>query len=449
MEAVDPGRGPGQRRFRFEEEEMGMKILIVGGGGREHALAWKVAQSPLVEKLWAAPGNPGIARHAECVPIAADDVPGLVAFAAEKKVDLVAVGPEIPLVLGLSDALAAKGIPVFGPDRAGAQLEGSKVFMKELLAESGVPTAAFRVFDDYDDAEQYVLTHRLPVVVKADGLAAGKGVAVAGTYEEAVAFLRQVMVDRVFGDSGDRVVIEECLPGEEASYIVFTDGEKVVPLPCSQDHKRIGDNDAGPNTGGMGAYSPAPVVTPEVDARVMKEVFEPLLAGLRARGIRYRGILYAGLMIDRGVPRVLEFNVRFGDPEAQPLFLRMKNDLVPVMLQCARGKIADATLEIDPRPAVCVVMASSGYPGDYRKGFPVTGIEEAEALGGVQVFHAGTALEGGRVVTAGGRVLGVTAIGDTLKSAIARAYEAVDRIDWEGAYYRADIGKKALDRGGI
>jgi phosphoribosylamine--glycine ligase len=427
---------------------MGMKILLVGSGGREHALAWKIAQSPLVDKIYAAPGNPGIAAHAEIVPVQADDVAGLCAFAAEKKVDLVVVGPEIPLVLGLSDALAAKGIPVFGPDAAGARLEGSKVFMKEMLASCGIPTAAFRVFDEYDDAEQYVLTHRLPVVIKADGLAAGKGVAVAGTYEEAVIFLRQVMVDRIFGESGDRVVVEECLPGEEASYIVFTDGEKIVPLPSSQDHKRIGDNDAGPNTGGMGAFSPAPVVTPEVDRRVMAEVFEPLLAGLRAAGIRYRGILYAGLMIEAGIPRVLEFNVRFGDPEAQPLFLRMKNDLVPVMLQCAQGALTDATLEIDPRPTVCVVMASSGYPGAYPKGLPIGGIEAAEKIEGVQVFHAGTAIEGGRLVTAGGRVLGVAAIGDTLRDAIRLAYKAVDEIDWEGAYYRADIGKKALDRGG-
>lgn len=426
-----------------------MNVLVVGGGGREHALAWKIAQSPLVEKVYAAPGNPGIARHAELVPIAVEDVEALCAFAAEKKVGLVVVGPEIPLVLGLSDALSEKGIPVFGPDRSGARLEGSKVFMKEMLSSCGIPTAKFRVFDEYDEAEQYVLTHRLPVVIKADGLAAGKGVAVAGTYEEAVAFLRQVMVDRIFGESGDRVVVEECLPGEEASYIVFTDGEKVVPLPASQDHKRIGDHDAGPNTGGMGAYSPAPVVTAEVDRRVMKEVFEPLLAGLRAQGIRYRGILYAGLMIENGIPRVLEFNVRFGDPEAQPLFLRMKNDLVPVMLQCAQGKLTDATLEIDPRPTVCVVMASSGYPGAYPKGLPITGIEEAESLEGVHVFHAGTAMAGGKLVTAGGRVLGVTAIADDLRGAISLAYRAVDRIDWEGAYYRTDIGKKALDQGGV
>ena len=427
---------------------MSLNILVVGSGGREHALAWKIAQSPLVGKIYAAPGNPGIARHAELVPIAVDDVAGLRDFAVAKKVDLVVVGPEIPLVLGLADELSALGIPVFGPDKAGAKLEGSKVFMKEMLSSCGIPTADFRVFDEYDDAEQYVLTHRLPVVIKADGLAAGKGVSVAGTYEEALIFLRQVMVDRIFGDSGDRVVIEACLPGEEASYIVFTDGLKVVALPSSQDHKRIGDNDGGPNTGGMGAYSPAPVVTPEVDRRVMKEVFEPLLDGLRAAGIRYRGILYAGLMIDRGVTRVLEFNVRFGDPEAQPLFLRMKNDLVPLMLQCAQGNLTDATIEIDPRPAVCVVMASSGYPGAYPKGLPIRGIDEAEKVEGVQVFHAGTAMQGGKVVTAGGRVLGVTAIGDDLRAAIRSAYQAVDKIDWEGAYYRADIGKKALDRGG-
>jgi phosphoribosylamine--glycine ligase len=427
---------------------MGMNVLLVGSGGREHALAWKIAQSPLVDKVFAAPGNPGIARHAECVAIAADDVAALRDFAVSKQVGLVVVGPEIPLVLGLSDLLAPTGIPVFGPGKAGAQLEGSKVFMKEMLASCGIPTASFQIFDEYDDAEQYVLTHRLPVVIKADGLAAGKGVAVAGTYEEAVLFLRQVMVDRIFGESGDRVVIEECLPGEEASYIVFTDGNRVVPLPSSQDHKRIGDYDVGPNTGGMGAYSPAPVVTPEVDRRVMKEVFEPLLAGLKAAGIDFRGILYAGLMIEAGVPRVLEFNVRFGDPEAQPLFLRLKNDLVPVMLQCAQGNLTDAVLEIDPRPTVCVVMASSGYPGSYPKGLPIEGIEAAEAVEGVQVFHAGTAIENGKLVTAGGRVLGVTAIGDDLRTAIRRAYKAVDEISWEGAYNRIDIGRKALERGG-
>jgi phosphoribosylamine--glycine ligase len=426
---------------------MGLSVLVVGGGGREHALAWKIARSPLVSKLYAAPGNPGIAKHAECVALAADDLQGLRGFAVAKKIDLTVVGPEAPLAAGLADLLAAEGLLVCGPDRAGAQMEGSKVFMKTILRKYGIPTADFRVFDDYDEAEAHILARKLPVVIKADGLAAGKGVAVAQTYEEAVSFLRDVMERRVFGSAGDRVVVEDCLSGEEASYIVFTDGHKVVPLPSSQDHKRIGDNDTGPNTGGMGAYSPAPVVTPKVEERVIREIFEPLLAGLRAEGISYRGILYAGLMIEYGVPRVLEFNVRFGDPEAQPLFLRLSSDLVPLLLQCAQGKITDAKMEIDPRPTVCVVMASGGYPGEYAKGHRIEGIPEAETEEGVVVFHAGTSLSDGRLVNNGGRVLGVTAIDDTLKGAIARAYRAVDRIHWEGAYYRSDIGRKAMAGG--
>ncbi len=426
---------------------MGLSVLVVGGGGREHALAWKIARSPLVSKIYAAPGNPGIAEHAECVAIAADDLQGLRGFAAAKKIDLTVVGPEAPLAGGLADLLTAEGLLVCGPDRSGARMEGSKVFMKNILRKYGIPTADFRVFDDYDEAEAHVLTRKLPVVIKADGLAAGKGVAVAQTYEEAVSFLRDVMERRVFGSAGDRVVVEDCLSGEEASYIVFTDGTKVVPLPSSQDHKRIGDGDTGPNTGGMGAYSPAPVVTPKVEERVIREIFEPLLAGLRSEGISYRGILYAGLMIENGVPRVLEFNVRFGDPEAQPLFLRLSSDLVPLLLQCAQGKITDAKMEIDPRPTVCVVMASGGYPGAYAKGHPIEGIAEAEGGEGVVVFHAGTAISDGRLVNNGGRVLGVTAIDDTLKGAIARAYRAVDAIHWEGAYFRSDIGRKAMGRG--
>jgi len=426
---------------------MGLSVLVVGGGGREHALAWKIAQSPLVSKIYAAPGNPGVALHAECVELAADDLPNLRDFAVSRRVDLTVVGPEAPLAGGLTDLLTKEGLLVCGPDHAAAQMEGSKVFMKNILRKYGIPTADFRVFDDYDEAEQHVLTRKLPVVIKADGLAAGKGVSVAQTYEEAVGFLRDVMERRVFGAAGDRVVVEECLSGEEASYIVFTDGRKIVPLPTSQDHKRIGDGDTGPNTGGMGAYSPAPVVTPQVEERVLREIFEPLLAGLRSEGITYRGILYAGLMIDNGAPRVLEFNVRFGDPEAQPLFLRLSSDLVPLLLQCAQGEITDAKMEIDPRPTVCVVMASGGYPGAYVKGHPIEGIDAAEKDFGVVVFHAGTALSEGRLVNRGGRVLGVTAIGDTLKIAIDRAYAAVGKIHWEGAYCRTDIGRKALLRG--
>jgi phosphoribosylamine--glycine ligase len=427
---------------------VGLKLLVVGSGGREHALVWKIAQSPLVDRIYAAPGNPGMARHATLAPVSADDLPGLRDFAVKNRIDLTVVGPEAPLAAGLSDLLAKEGLLVCGPSRAAAQLEGSKVFTKNLLAKYGIPTADFRVFDDYDDAEQYVLTHRLPVVIKADGLAAGKGVAVAGTYEEAVAFLRDVMEKRVFGAAGERVVVEDCLSGEEASYIVFTDGERIVPLPTSQDHKRIGDGDTGPNTGGMGAYSPAPVVTPEVERKSLETIFAPLLAGMRAEGTPFRGILYGGLMIERGVPKVLEFNVRFGDPEAQPLFMRLSSDLVPLLLQCAQGKLTDAGMEIDPRPTVCVVMSSAGYPGAYAKGFPISGIEEAEGVGDVQVFHAGTAMKDGKLVSNGGRVLGVTAAGADIRGAIERAYRAAGMIRWEGAYYRTDIGRKALLRGG-
>jgi phosphoribosylamine---glycine ligase len=427
---------------------VGLTILVVGNGGREHALVWKIAQSPLVDKIYAAPGNPGMARYAELVPVPVDDIPGLKGFAVANRIDLTIVGPEAPLAAGLTDELTREGLLVCGPSRAAAQLEGSKIFTKTLLAKYGIPTAAFRVFDDCGEAEQYVLTHPLPVVVKADGLAAGKGVTVAGTHEEAVAFLRDVMEKRVFGAAGERVVVEECLVGEEASYIVFTDGERIVPLPSSQDHKRIGDGDTGPNTGGMGAYSPAPVVTPDVEEKILEKIFRPLLAGMRAEGTPFRGILYGGLMIDRGEPKVLEFNVRFGDPEAQPLFLRLKSDLVPLLVQCARGKLEDAAMEIDSRPSVCIVMASAGYPGSYAKGFPISGIEEAERIGGVQVFHAGTATADGTLVTNGGRVLGVTAAGDDIRDAIARGYRAVEKIRWEGAYFRTDIGMKALRRTG-
>jgi len=425
---------------------VGLKVLVVGSGGREHALVWKIAKSPLVEKIYAAPGNPGIAGNAELVPISVDDLPKLRDFAVSKRIDLTVVGPEAPLAAGLTDLLAKEGLLVCGPSKAAAQLEGSKVFTKNILAKYGIPTADFRVFDEFDDAQQYVLTHRLPLVIKADGLAAGKGVAVAGTYEEAVAFLRDVMVDRLFGAAGERVVVEDCLTGEEASYIVFTDGEKIVPLPTSQDHKRIGDGDTGPNTGGMGAYSPAPVVTPEVERKAVTKIFEPLLAGMRAEGMPFRGILYGGLMIERGEPKVLEFNVRFGDPEAQPLFMRLDSDLVPLLIQCAQGKLTDAEMKIDPRPTVCIVMSSGGYPSSYKKGFPITGIEEAESLGDVQVFHAGTAMKDGKLVNNGGRVLGVTAVDKDIRSAIGRGYRAVEKIFWEGAYFRTDIGKKALAR---
>ncbi len=423
-----------------------MKVMVIGGGGREHAIVWKIAQSPLVEKIISAPGNPGIAKHAETFPVAADDIDGLVDLAVREKVDLVVVGPELPLALGITDKLEEKGILVCGPSKEAAQLEGSKAFTKEILKKYGIPTADFRIFDDYEEAREYILSHSLPVVVKADGLAAGKGVGVCETFEEALAFLKKVMVDKAFGDAGNRVVIEECLFGEEASYIVFTDGEKIVPMPTSQDHKRIGDGDTGPNTGGMGAYSPAPVVTEEVEKKIQERVFYPLLEGMRKEGKPFKGILYGGLMIKDGEPYVLEFNVRFGDPEAQPLVVRIKNDMVPILVDCAEGKLGDHTLEIDDRASVCVVMASGGYPGPYEKGFPITGIDEAEKLDDVVVFQAGTKLEDGRLLSWGGRVLGVTALGNTIRDAISRAYQAVEKISWDGAYYRRDIGHRALAR---
>ena len=423
-----------------------MNILVIGGGGREHALVWKIAQSPRVEKIYCAPGNPGIAGLAECVPVAADDIEGLFAFAKEQGVDLTVVGPEVPLTLGIVDRFRAAGLDIFGPTKAAARLEGSKSFSKDLMVKYGIPTAVYRTFTDRDAAVAYIREQGAPIVVKADGLAAGKGVVVATNVEEAVAAVDEIMVGGIFGAAGAQVVIEEFMAGEEASFFAFTDGRNVLPLASAQDHKRIFDNDEGPNTGGMGAYSPAPVVTEDLHRQIVETIVRPTIDGMAREGSPYSGILYVGLMIADGKPRVVEYNARFGDPEAQPLLARMKSDIVPVLQACARGELEQTSLEWHDKAAVCVVMASGGYPGPFEKGFPIGGLDEAAKIEDLFVFHAGTAEKDGRIVNSGGRVLGVTALGDTVADAIERAYRGADLIEWQGAQFRRDIGRKALNR---
>jgi len=423
-----------------------MKVLVVGGGGREHVLAWKIAQSPKVSNVFCAPGNAGIAESAECVAIDADDIDGLLRFAVEKQIDLTVVGPEAPLSMGIVDRFEQKGLKIFGASQKAAEIESSKSFAKTLMNTYGIPTAAGAVFTDYDQARNYIESVDWPVVVKADGLAAGKGVIVCDTRAEALDALDQIMKDRAFGDAGNQVVIEERLVGEEASFLAFTDGKTVLALPSSQDHKPAYDNDQGPNTGGMGAYSPAPVVDAYMHRRIMDEVMIPTVRAMAAEGRPYKGVLYAGLMISDDRIKVLEFNGRFGDPEAQPLMLRLKSDIVPVMEAVIDGRLDRCTLDIDDRASVCVVMASGGYPGDYSKGLPISGLDTAGQMEDVVVFHAGTARKDGAVVTNGGRVLGVTALGETVQKAISRAYEATGKISWAHAHYRSDIGQKALRR---
>jgi len=421
-----------------------MKILVVGSGGREHALVWKLAQSPRVKRLYAAPGNAGIAEQAECVPVGATDVPALALFAEKEKIDLTVVGPEVPLTLGLVDELHRRGLRAFGASRAAAQIEGSKAFAKALMAKYGIPTAAYQEFSEPEAALAYVRERGAPIVVKADGLAAGKGALVCRTLADAVAAVRLIMEQRAFGEAGNRVVVEECLEGEEASFLAFTDGKTVLPLASCQDHKPIYDNDEGPNTGGMGAYSPAPVVSAAIHRQIMDRIMIPTVRAMAAEGRPYRGVLYAGVMIKDGEAKVLEFNARFGDPEAQPLLLRMDNDLVPVLEAVLDGRLHEVTLQWKEDAAVCVVMASGGYPGTYQKGKAIQGLEEAAKVEGVVIFHAGTARRGAHLVTDGGRVLGVTGRGRDVREAIARTYEAVRRITWEGAHFRNDIGAKAL-----
>ncbi|MFH1730774.1 MAG: phosphoribosylamine--glycine ligase [Planctomycetota bacterium] len=423
-----------------------MRILLVGSGGREHALAWKISQSPLCDKLYCAPGNAGIAKHAELVDIAGDGVPVLLKFARREEIDLVVVGPEAPLVAGLVDACAYAGIKAFGPSRAAAQLEGSKAFAKEILHRHAIPTGGYEAFDYAEAAKDYISGLKPPIVVKADGLAAGKGVIICESREEANESVDAMLIGGRFGKSGSTVVIEEFLEGEEASILAFTDGKTIATMPTSQDHKRALDNDRGPNTGGMGAYSPAPVVTGPVYDKIERDILIQTVHAMNVEEKPYRGVLYAGLMIDDADPKVLEFNVRFGDPEAQPILMRLKSDIVPIILATIDGTLDQVEIEWDERPAVCVVMASGGYPGSYKKGLPITGIKEAEAPGGVKVFHAGTARRDGTLVTNGGRVLGVTAVADELTGAIDLAYEAVSRISFKGAHYRKDIAAKALRR---
>lgn len=423
-----------------------MNVLVIGGGGREHALVWKIAQSPLVTKLYCAPGNPGTAALAENLPIGVDQLDKLLAFAYENKIDLTVVGPEQPLSLGITDLFESHGLKVFGPSQKAAFIEGSKAFSKDLMQKYNVPTAAYGVFTDQAEAEAFIARTGAPIVVKADGLAAGKGVIIAQTCEEAVAAVRDMLSGNAFGSAGSRVVIEEFLTGEEASFLVITDGKNVIPLASAQDHKAIFDGDQGPNTGGMGAYSPAPVVTPDIHQKAMEQVIMPTVAGMAAEGRPYRGVLYAGLMVKDGEVKTLEFNARFGDPECQPLLMRMKSDIVPVLLAVADGDLGSAAIEWHDKAAVCVVMASEGYPGDYRKGDAISGLEQAAQLEDLYVFHAGTTEKDGACVTNGGRVLGVTALGSTVKDAITSAYQGVSRITWPGVQYRSDIGKKALER---
>jgi len=423
-----------------------MKILVIGGGGREHALCWKIAQSPLVKTLYCAPGNPGIAAVAECVHIGADEIEALCDFALAERIDLTVVGPEVPLTLGIVDKFQAAGLDIFGPNRAAAQIEGSKGFSKDLMIRHNIPTAAYRSFTDHAAAVAYIREQGAPIVVKADGLAAGKGVIVAMSEAEAITAVDDIMLDKVFGAAGASVVIEEFMEGEEASFFAFTDGRNILPLASSQDHKRIFDNDEGPNTGGMGAYSPAPVVTAALHDVIVETIVRPTIAGMAADGTPYIGILYVGLMIRDGKPRVVEYNARFGDPEAQPLLMRMKSDIVPVLQACARGDLKQDAIEWHDKAAVCVVMASGGYPDSLETGFEIHGLEAASAIDELVVFHAGTALKDGVVVNSGGRVLGVTALGNTVAEAIATAYRGVAAISWPGVQFRRDIGQKALNR---
>jgi len=425
-----------------------MKVLVVGGGGREHALVWKIAQSPLVSKIYCAPGNAGIARHAECVNIKAEDIGDLRTFALAKAIDLTVVGPEAPLCAGIVDSFEARGLKIFGPSRKGARIEGSKVFAKQLMARHGIPTAEFRQFDSAERAQAYIEMVGAPVVVKADGLAAGKAVRVCSTVEEALDAVKRMMIEGEFGASGEKVIVEQRLEGEEASVLAFTDGQTIALIPSCQDHKPVYDNDQGPNTGGMGAYSPAPVVTPEIESVIERDIIVQTVHAMNCEDRPYCGVLYAGLMISDEGPRVLEFNCRLGDPEMQPIAMRLKSDLVPILLATVERRLEEAEIEWHEDAAVCVVMASGGYPRKYEKGKLITGLDKVEQMEDVVVFHSGTQLEDGRILTDGGRVLGVTARGKTIAEAQARAYEAVGKIHFEGAHYRTDIARKAMAHGG-
>jgi len=457
----------------IEREEVAMKVLVIGQGGREHALVWKLLQSPQVTEVFCAPGNAGTAQDAQNVPISDTDIPALVKFAQTEKIDLTIPGPEAPLVAGIVDAFRAAGLTVFGPVKEAARLEGSKLYAKQVMKAAKVPTADYATFDRLRAAEEYLrercgggrfasnsrpinvtspsgemtrktdLAWEQPVVVKADGLAAGKGVKVCHTLDEALEFVRSCFQDQAFGEAGNRVLIEECLVGEEASILAIIDGKTIIPLEASQDHKAAYDGDTGPNTGGMGAYCPTPLVSPEMMDQITHTVLIPMVHEMKRRGVSFTGVLYAGLMITRQGPKVLEFNVRFGDPETQPVLMRLQTDLFALLHAAATGNLREfEELSWDPRPAVCVVMASEGYPGPYKKGFPIRGLETGDSSD-VKVFHAGTSLENGQVVNTGGRVLGVTALGENLDQAKLNAYARVKTVRWEGAWCRKDISDKA------
>ncbi|KPL23406.1 MAG: phosphoribosylamine--glycine ligase [Phycisphaerae bacterium SM1_79] len=421
-----------------------MNVLLIGSGGREHAIAWKLAQSKDLTKLYIAPGNAGTAQCGQNVPIGPDDIDKLLEFARQNGVGLAVVGPEDPLAAGLVDAFEATGIKAFGPSAKAAQLEADKAFAKQLMRSSSVSTAESRTFDRFSDAKAYIASRDEPVVVKAAGLAKGKGVFVCDEPSDGILAAEKVMCDKIFGPAGDRIIVEDKLLGEEASILAFVDGRNIYIMESSQDHKPIGDGDTGPNTGGMGAYSPAPVVTEDLMNQITREILVPAVDGMNRNGTPYKGVLYAGLMITGGGPRVLEFNVRFGDPETQPILMRLRSDLLEVLLAVCDGTLDQISLKWDPRPAVCVVMASGGYPGDYQKGKKITGLKDAERLEDVVVFHAGTKDRDGDIVTSGGRVLGVTALGQTVADAKTTAYQAVDKIKFEGAYCRRDIADKAI-----
>ncbi len=421
-----------------------MKVLVIGGGGREHSLVWKIAQSPKVSKVFCAPGNPGISELAECIDIASDQTSQLCEFAVKEDIGLTVVGPEAPLVDGIVDAFSKHNLKVFGPDKKAAILEDSKVFSKLLLRKHGIPTADFKCFDDHGQARNYVLSRGAPIVVKADGLSKGKGVFVCKTNDEALQAVDSVMKDRVFGNAGDQVVIEECLIGEEVSLLAFTDGRTIVPMESSQDHKTVYDGDKGPNTGGMGAYSPVPIMTSELYRGVEKDILVPTVHAMNKEGRPYKGVIYIGLMITSAGPMVLEFNVRFGDPEAQVILTRMKSDIVPIMLATISGDLDNVDLEWLPQASVCVVMASGGYPGQYDNGKEIKGLDSLNNQEGISAFHAGTKSENGKIVTNGGRVLNVVACGADIKEAQKKVYEAVGRISFDGAHYRRDIADKAI-----
>ncbi len=424
-----------------------MKVLVVGSGGREHTLVWKIAQSPRVDKIYCAPGNGGISEVAECVDIKAEDIDSLADFANEKKIDLTLVGPEIPLVRGIVDKFIDKGLRIFGPRKNAAILEGSKVFSKEIMAKYGIPTAKGRVFDHIRDAKEYIDDVGAPIVVKADGLAAGKGVIVCSEVKEAKEAVDKIMQEIIFGEAGKKIVVEERLEGEEASILVFTDGENILPLISSQDHKQIFDGDKGPNTGGMGAYSPAPLVTEEILERIMNEIIKPTISAMKDEARAYKGILYVGIMMTVDGPKVLEFNVRFGDPETQVILPGLKDDLVDIMEEIIDGKLTKKELNWDEKTCVCVVLASGGYPEKYEKGKEISGLEEIKKMKDVFIFHAGTKItENGKYLSSGGRVLGVSALADDIKDAIKKAYNAAGKIHFANMYYRKDIGHKAVSK---